>query len=134
MRLWDLATGGLRTTLPQRAREVRQLAYSPDGRTLAATVGWGAALWDIAREQELVTLQGKHGGMVWSLAFAPDGRTLMTAGNDGTVKVWDVATGRERAAFDWGIGRVWAAAFAADGMRAAAGGDADIVVWDVDGA
>jgi hypothetical protein len=43
-----------------------------------------------------------------------------------------VAAGRERAAFDWRIGNVYAVAFAPDGMRAAAGGRTDSVVWDMD--
>jgi hypothetical protein len=48
------------------------------------------------------------------------------------VRLWDIDSGRQRAAFDWGIGKVYAVAFAPDGMRAAAGGQQNIVVWDVD--
>ena len=70
--------------------------------------------------------------MITAAAFSPDGRTLATASNDGTVKFFDAATGKERAAFDWRLGRMSALAFAPDGMTAAAAGERGIVVWDLD--
>jgi len=130
--LWDVARGNRLATLVQRLKVLNSLSYSPDGRILAVALGLTVALWDVARAAELPPLQGKQAGPVWSVAFTPDGQTLMTGSTDGTVKFWDVATGRERSAFDWGIGRVHVVAFAPDGMRAAAGGDGDIVIWDVD--
>jgi WD40 repeat protein len=132
VQVWDLASGRVAAALQQRLKFINHLAYSPDGRLLAVALGWSAALWDVARREETVSLRGKHTGTVWSVAFTPDGQTLMTGSGDGTVKLWDVASGRERGAFAWGIGRVHVVAFAPDGMRAAAGGDGDIVIWDVD--
>jgi WD40 repeat protein len=133
VQLWDLAGNRMIATLPQRRKFINHLAFSPDGRILAVALGWTAVLWDVARAEELRRLLGKHAGTVWSVAFTPDGQTLMTGSTDGTVKLWDVATGRERAAFAWDIGRVHVVAFAPDGLRAAAGGESDIVIWDVEG-
>jgi WD40 repeat protein len=49
------------------------------------------------------------------------------------VRLWDVATGKERTCFQWPIGRVYSLAYAPDGFRLAAGGDTGaVVVWDVD--
>jgi hypothetical protein len=57
-----------------------------------------------------------------------------SAGSDGAVRLGDAETGRERTAFNWGVGQVYAVAFAPEAMKAAAGGEADIVVWDLDDA
>jgi WD40 repeat protein len=130
VKLWDLASCREVVTLPQRTA-AGGLAFTPDGRTLAVITGWSVALWGVPTRQEWARLQG-HKGRLWSMALSPAGRTLATASSDGTVRLWDVAAGRERAAFDWRIANVYAVAFAPDGMRAAAGGRTDVVVWDVD--
>jgi WD40 repeat protein/serine/threonine protein kinase len=66
------------------------VAFSPDGRRLAAPIRDKTIIWDAATGQELLTLQG-HTDQVRRLAFSRDGRRLATASKDKTVKVWDVA-------------------------------------------
>src|SRR5690348_14405255 len=52
-------------------------------------------LWDVQAEQEWATLQGFTAG-VNCVAFAPDGLTLATGAEDGSVKLWGLATGQRR--------------------------------------
>jgi WD40 repeat protein len=130
VRIWDLAAERVRTSLPQR-KAVYSLRYAPDGRTLAIATGHAILLWDVQVGKEQAVLKG-HTKLVSGIAFAPDGRTLLSASHDGTVRQWDVAAGRERSALNWEIGQVHATAFAPDGMKAAAGGEGDILVWDID--
>jgi WD40 repeat protein len=121
-----------RFAFPPQTKEVRALALSPDGATLASADDWTVRLYDTARRQQRTTLTG-HKGRVTTLAFSPDGRTLASAGWDQRVRFWDPDAGRERAAFDWGVGRIAAVAFAPDGLLAAAAGEGGkVVVWDVD--
>ncbi|CAL9424968.1 nSTAND1 domain-containing NTPase [Streptomyces sp. enrichment culture] len=107
------ATGRvLRRVLSQD--ETHALAFSPDGRVLAAGDGSGrVTLWDGRGRRSLGLLAGTYreaGGStepVTALAFSPDGGTLAVAGRQGTVRLWDTAahqplggplpTGRDRA-------------------------------------
>jgi WD40 repeat protein len=82
--------GNKRHCLEGHTGEVRFLAFSPDGRTLA-TGGYGGVvhLWDVASGKERARFTG-HTGLIWAAAFAPDVRTLATGGEDTTILVWDV--------------------------------------------
>src|SRR5207245_7998092 len=48
----------------------------------------------------LRTVWTGHGGRIYSLSFAPDGETVASASLDGTIRLWDVRTGRTMARFD----------------------------------
>ncbi len=84
IRLFEIATGQLVETLA--LPEDQRLAFSPDGRWLAA----GNRVYDLALGRELGVLPG-HSGRILTLSFSPDGRRLATASSDQTVLVWDAA-------------------------------------------
>jgi RNA polymerase sigma factor (sigma-70 family) len=136
VRLWDLAGGRELLRCPASAGDVRALAFSPDGKTLAAATYDTVVLWEVVSGQERGRFTG-HRGWVWSLAFSPDGRMLASGSLDYTALVWDVTgvcpDGRwSHRALGPGEGeRLWADLAGADGARAyravwalAVGGDA----------
>ena len=77
------------------------------------------------------TLSG-HSDSVNAVAFSADQKTLATASTDGTVKLWEIETGKELAMFRGHQGMVNTVAFSANGKSLATGGeDGEVKLWDV---
>ena len=72
-----------------------------------------------------------HTNWVMGVAFSPDGSRLASAGADQTVRIWDVARGRELLTLRGPEDRVHGVAFSPDGASlAAASADGLVRVWD----
>ncbi len=95
--VWDLHERIPRCYCRGSAYQIRVVAFSPDGSTLAACGTHGTKLWDVATGRLLLDLQS--GAYPVLLAFAPDGRRLAVAKNGGfgdkpSVSVWEIEDGR----------------------------------------
>src|SRR5262249_5881358 len=94
--VWDVATGKERHGLVVPFTRGPAVAFSRDGTLLAAAATWPGEepvvrLWDAATGEPRRTLKG-HAGPVVDLAFTAGGQRLLTAGADGTIKLWDAAS------------------------------------------
>jgi serine/threonine protein kinase/WD40 repeat protein/tetratricopeptide (TPR) repeat protein len=118
VRLWDTRTGQPIGELLPTPRRVSRIEFAPDGRTLLAdTEGPSTRLWDVTRGQAISeSFEGELGG-----GFRPDGRAFLTAGNDGTVKLRDSASGSVLAVLLSNTSPATSAAFRGDGGLVVAG-------------
>jgi hypothetical protein len=104
----------LSTLLALRALRLR---YTPEAE--------GALREALPRLRQLIVLD--HPANVESAAFSPDGSRIVTAGDDGTVRIWSARGGAQRATFRGGRNTLFvSAAFSPDGSRVVTAGDDEL--------
>ena len=125
-----------------KRKEVHCLAVAPDGKYLAAGRASGAVdLYDLSLSDPSVNTPpsplnvaafGRHDGLVNSLAFDANSKRLITAGNDGTLRLWEVPPMKQIGQpFTGHVGRVFCVAFSGDAGKVASGGeDRNAILWD----
>jgi WD40 repeat protein len=87
--LLETATGKLLLQQDVGRYAPERIAFSPDGRLVAAGGVWTIHVWNVATGEAVAQFEG-HRGRITGLAFSPDGRRLASASEDSTVLVWDV--------------------------------------------
>jgi WD40 repeat protein len=131
VKVWDAATGRSLPTLGGYFEEVGNVAFHPREDRLACSVGSNILIQDVESGRDALRLRG-HAYLVVVVAFSPDGRRLVSAWADGSVRLWETATGREiLTLLHGGGGEVAGLSFSPDGHQIVAVSQrGTIKVWD----
>jgi WD40 repeat protein len=112
LQIWSATTGTfVSSLLTQIVNDIGAMAFSPDGKVLAASGGQayggststagGVELWNLSTSKLTATLNTAANDAVFSLAFTSDGKTLVVGGNKfvasgsipaGVLQLWDLTT------------------------------------------
>jgi RNA polymerase sigma factor (sigma-70 family) len=129
---WDATTGKELGRTGKLENTIFFIRFSPDGRTVAAASGDALRVYDTATRKERYRLDPPRGG-VQPIRFSPDSKALAAGCADGTIRLWDVTTGKESLRLPGHQGRPWTFTFTAGGKRLVSVGgpkDRTVRVWD----
>jgi WD40 repeat protein len=144
LRLWDLTTGKEIRQFKGHTKDVRKVAVSPDGtQLLSGSFDGTMRLWELETGKEIRRFDGP-GHFVESVAFTRDGkraiasygpRIIEAVYEDNprcSVRLWDLATGKELKQFKGHTGPVLSLALSEDGRFFMSGSaDKTARVWQV---
>jgi WD40 repeat protein len=141
--IWDAKTGRWARSLDAGAYSLEGLAFSRDGRRIAA-IGddLRVRVWDAETGRELWSAPA-HDGWATCVAFSPDGQQIATGGGgESGLKIWDpadgpgmgrpISTGRPISALPGHPGFALCMAYSPDGLFLASGStDQTVRIWDL---
>jgi WD40 repeat protein len=103
LRLWDVASGKALAPLGgDRSWFAASIAFSPDGKALVAggrdekTEAAQLLLWGLPARKQATAWPALQHEVIGALSFSADGKLLATGTVEGTVQVWDVASGKPK--------------------------------------
>ncbi len=116
-------------------KTVYSMAFSPDNRLLAIGAYEAAVVWDLTSGRVLWADARDHNYMPpqdMSVTFSPDSKLLAIGQDDGTVRLFDVASGQEVRVLKGHSSIVQSVAFSPDGRFLASGANDTVVkLWDI---
>ncbi len=132
VKVWNSDTGQLLHTLEPDVHDVFDIAFSPEGHTLAS-VGWGGMdFWDANIGQLLRSFPRETGRFYLCVAFSPDGKTVACGKDFKGISLWDTEKGVLLKNIRIDSEDVYDVAFSPDGrILASASNDHMVRLWQI---
>jgi WD40 repeat protein len=119
-------------TIPAHDDHAMNVAYSPDGKSLATSGGEDGTVrvFDALTGRRNLLLPGHSPNICWRVTYSPDGRMLASGGRDKTLKIWEAATGRLLHTLADHPDTVYGVDFSPDGTLLASSCVGVVQIWD----
>ncbi|MBD2065985.1 tetratricopeptide repeat protein [Leptolyngbya sp. FACHB-671] len=147
IKLWQLNSGKVHSTLKGHGWDVNSVAFSRDGQILVSGSLDGAIkIWNWRTRELLHTLNrpspsdligswvswfDSSVGAIWSVAISPDGQMIASGGSDQPIMLWNAGTGKLVRTLTEHSGTVFCVTFSPNGKLLASGGDDNTLrIWN----
>ena len=133
IRIWNTATGQLKSTLEGHTDSVLALAITPCNRFLiSGSADKTIKIWDLTSPFSKRKILTSHDNWVTSLAITTNGQYLVSGSRDSTIKLWDLSTKKIVYTLTEHRNAVWSVAISPDGKTLASGSlDKTVKLWDL---
>ena len=135
--IFDTAGGRVTRALGGHADLVRSVAFSADGKLLAAAGGAPAQfgevkVWDVENGELRQAIKG-HTDCIYSVDFSPDGKQIVTASYDRMIELWSVDSGEHVSTLKDHVDAVYAVDFGRKpGQLVSGGADRSVKLWNLE--
>ncbi|BAY25848.1 protein kinase [Calothrix sp. NIES-2100] len=131
IKVWNLPTGDVKTTISLNSDAITSLAISRDSKTLfSGSKDGNIKIWNLPTGTLKTTLP-KIEDSVSYIALSPDEQTLVSGG-DNKIKIWNLLTGKLKNTLTGHTKSVMAVAISPDGKTLVSGSeDNNIKIWDL---
>jgi len=135
--IFDAASGRITAELSGHADLVRSVAFSADGKLLAAAGGAPAQfgevkVWDVETGKLRKAIKG-HKDCIYSVDFSPDGKQIVTASYDRMIELWNSNSGEHISTLKDHVDAVYAVDFGRKpGQLVSGGADRSIKLWNLE--
>jgi len=135
--IFDVASGRITAELSGHADLVRSVAFSADGKLLAAAGGAPAEfgevkVWDIETGELHQTIKG-HKDCIYSVDFSPDGERIVTSSYDRMIELWNTDSGEHVSTLKDHVDAVYAVDFGhRPGQLVSGGADRSVKLWNLE--